>query len=170
MNGDNFKKIFKGGESIYTTLGSDAVTKSGIGLIAGVFAYLRGEINELLVVLAVFMVCDYVSGTVLALAQGKFSVKKGMLGAVKKLFYLFLVLMGFMIDFLLVKAGAQLGLSISTRGAFGMAINCYLIGTEGLSVIESLAALGLPIPKFLKKALGLIRDGAENIRDENRKE
>lgn len=142
--------------------GVGVATKSVIGTIAYVAGYIKGSFNELLVILAIFMVCDYISGTVLALTRGEFSVKKGLLGATKKLFYIFLVLMGFLLDLLVSVTGEKLGLSIETMGALGMAINCYLIGTEGLSILESLVTMGLPVPDFLKKALGIIKDKAED--------
>ena len=143
--------------------GTTIATKSIIATIAYVSGYIKGSFNELLVVLAIFMVCDYISGTALALTKGEFSVKKGLLGAMKKLLYLFLVLMGFLVDLLITSAGARLGLSLATNGAFGLAINCYLIGTEGLSIIESLVAIGLPVPKFMKKAMGIIKETGENF-------
>lgn len=142
---------------------TNVAAKSVIGTVMCVISYLRGEFNELLIVLAVFIVCDYICGVTLALVKGRFSVKKGMLGAVKKLFYIFLVLMGFMIDLLVALVGERLGLTVATNGAFGMAINCYLIGTEGLSILESLVQLGLPVPNFMKKALGLIKDSGEDV-------
>ena len=141
--------------------GTGIAAKSVIGTIAYVAGYIKGSFNELLVILAIFMVCDYISGTVLALTRGEFSVKKGLLGATKKLFYIFLVLMGFLLDLLVSVTGEKLGISIETMGALGMAINCYLIGTEGLSILESLVAMGLPVPEFLKKALGIIKDSGE---------
>ena len=142
--------------------GVSIATKSVIGTIAYVAGYIKGSFNELLVILAIFMVCDYISGTVLALTRGEFSVKKGLLGATKKLFYIFLVLMGFLLDLLVSVTGEKLGFSIETMGALGMAINCYLIGTEGLSILESLVAMGLPVPEFLKKALGIIKDSGKD--------
>ena len=138
-------------------------TKSVIGTLAYVAGYIKGSFNELLVILAIFIVCDYVTGTVLALARGEFSVRKGLIGAVKKLFYICLVLMGFLIDMFVTNTGARIGLELATNGAFGMAINCYLIGTEGLSVIESLVALGLPVPAFMKKAMGIIKEASEKM-------
>ena len=142
---------------------TNVAAKSVIGTVMCVISYLRGEFNELLIVLAVFIVSDYICGVTLALVKGRFSVKKGMLGAVKKLFYIFLVLMGFMIDLLVALVGERLGLTVATNGAFGMAINCYLIGTEGLSILESLVQLGLPVPNFMKKALGIIKDSGEDV-------
>ncbi len=150
--------------------GATVAAKSVIGTLAYVSGYIKGSFNELLVVLAIFIVCDYISGTVLALSKGEFSVRKGLLGAVKKLFYIFLVLMGFLIDMLVTTAGARLGLSLVTNGAFGLAINCYLIGTEGLSILESLVALGLPVPDFLKKALGIIKENGETLKVKSEEE
>ena len=137
--------------------------KSAIATLVYVAGFIKGSFNELLVVLAIFIVCDYITGTVLALTKGEFSVKKGLLGAVKKLFYLFLVLMGFLVDLLITIVGARMGLALATNGAFGIAINCYLIGTEGLSILESLVGLGLPVPGFMKKAMGIIKDSGENV-------
>lgn len=142
---------------------STVAAKSIIATIIGVAGYIKGSFNELFVVLAIFMVCDYVSGTALALVKGEFSVKKGLLGAMKKLLYLFVILMGFSLDLLISVAGERMGLSLATNGVFGLAINCYLIGTEGLSIIKSLTALGLPVPKFMKKAMGLIKKSGEKI-------
>ena len=150
--------------------GTAITAKSVIGTTVGVLGYIKGSFNELIVVLANFIVCDYIIGTVLALTKGRFSVSVGLTGAMKKLFYAFLVLMGFMIDFMVCTAGARLGLAIATNGAFGMAITCYLIGTEGLSIMESLAELGLPVPTFMKKALGVIKETGENATDINSKD
>ncbi len=144
--------------------GVNIAAKSIIGTIAYVAGYIKGSFNELLVILAIFMVCDYISGTVLAVARNEFSVKKGLYGAIKKLFYVFLVLMGFLLDMFVTITGTRLGLSFETKGALGMAINCYLIGTEGLSIVESLVAMGLPVPEFLKKALGIIKNKSEKTK------
>ena len=143
--------------------GTTLAAKSVIAAIVGVTGYIKGNFNELLVVLAIFIVCDYISGVVLALTKGEFSVKKGLYGALKKLFYLFLVLMGFLVDLLITIIGSRMGLALATNGAFGIAINCYLIGTEGISILESLVSLGLPVPAFMKKAMGLIKDSGEKV-------
>ena len=143
--------------------GATIATKSLIATLAYVFGYIKGSFNELLIVLAIFIVCDYICGTALALTKSEFSVKKGLYGAMKKLFYLFLVLMAFLVDLLVTTVGAKMGLALSTNGTFGMAINCYLIGTEGLSILKSLVALGLPVPKFLKKAMGIIKETGEKV-------
>ncbi|MDP4117965.1 MAG: phage holin family protein [Bacillota bacterium] len=152
--------------------GTTIATKSVIATVVGVFGYLKGSVNELFVVLALFIICDYISGTVLALTQGKFSAKTGVYGAVKKVFYVLLVFIGFLIDLLVANVGNRLGFVITTNGAFGIAITCYLVGTEGLSILESLALMGLPVPDFMKKALGIILDKSKNLsglEDENKK-
>ncbi len=151
----------KGGHFLES--GATVAAKSVLGTVFGVLGYIKGSFNELLVVLAIFIVCDYISGTVLALTKGEFSVKTGMKGALKKLFYIFLVLMGFLIDLMVSSVGLRLGFALATNGAFGMAITCYLVGTEGLSILESLAYLGLPVPGFMKKALGIIKETGENV-------
>lgn len=137
-------------------------TKTAIGAITAVFGYLSGCLNELLVVLAILMVFDYILGTVAGLLTEGFNKEKGIKGIIKKIGYLFLVTLGFLVDFTLSFIGKSAGGNINTNGMFGYAVTCYLIGTEGLSCLKALNILGLPVPEFLSKAFGGIKDSAES--------
>jgi len=44
---------------------------------------------------------------------------------------------------------------------FGIATTLWLIGTEGMSIIENLGVIGVPIPKFLKPAFSKLKNQAE---------
>lgn len=135
--------------------------KSLFAVVLGVFAYLRGALNELLVVLAMFMLADYIIGVTSALLQGAFTVRKGISGAVKKACYLLLVLIGFLLDYAIGYIGAHTGIQIETSGMFGYTIMCYLIGTEGLSCLRGLGRMGLRVPKFFLKGFGLLQSAAD---------
>jgi toxin secretion/phage lysis holin len=133
-------------------------TKILIGAIVGVGAYLANCINSVLVVLAILLVMDYIAGVALALMQGTFDTRKGVQGVIKKIFYIFLVLLGFLLDFVITTTAGDIGLGFATGGLFGVAVTLYLIGNEGLSIMESLVGIGLPVPPFLQKAFGYVKD------------
>jgi len=138
----------------------NATTKGLIGAIVGVGAYLANRIDAVLVVLAIFLILDYIAGVTLALMQEEFDKKKGVQGTVKKLFYIVLVLLGFLLDFVISTVSQDAGLAFSTGGFLGLAVTLYLIGNEGLSILESLVGMGLPVPPFLQKAFGYMKDSS----------
>lgn len=142
---------------------NNTATKGFIGAVAGVIAYLANRIDAVLVVLAIFLVLDYIAGVTLALMQGQFDKKKGVQGAIKKLFYIVLVLLGFLLDFVISTVSQDAGLAFSTGGFLGLAVTLYLIGNEGLSILESLVGIGLPVPQFLQKAFGYMKDSSGKI-------
>ena len=141
----------------------NATTKGLVGAIIGLGAYLANRIDAVLVVLAIFLILDYIAGVTLALLQGKFDKKKGVQGAIKKLFYIVLVLIGFLLDFVISTVAQDAGLAFTTGGVLGLAVTLYLIGNEGLSILESLVGIGLPVPPFLQKAFGYVKDGSGKL-------
>ena len=141
----------------------NATTKGLVGAIIGLGAYLANRIDAVLVVLAIFLILDYIAGVTLALLQGKFDKKKGVQGAIKKLFYIMLVLIGFLLDFVISTVAQDAGLAFTTGGVLGLAVTLYLIGNEGLSILESLVGIGLPVPPFLQKAFGYVKDGSGKL-------
>ena len=145
--------------------------KTIIGAVVIVIAYLCKSFNELLVVLGFIIISDYILGTMTALIKGQWSYKKGIAGAIKKLGCIFLVMIAFLLDLTITYLTDTVGLSLPLHGIFGLAITCYLIGTEGLSCLRTLAVLGLPIPSMMKKAFGLLSDTAVNLekRQKNKK-
>ncbi len=138
-----------------------ATAKSLFAVVLGVLAYLRGALNELLVVLAMFMLADYLIGVTGALMQGEFSVRRGVTGAVKKACYLVLVVIGFLLDYAISSVGIHTGIQIETSGMFGYTIMCYLIGTEGLSCLRGLGRMGVRVPNFFLKGFGLLQSAAD---------
>lgn len=141
----------------------NAATKGFMGVIAGVFGYLAGSFNALLVVLGILMIADYVTGVTVALKNKEFDKEKGLWGAVKKLFYVMIVLVGFLADYTIMDTAARAGFEFSTGGLLGIAVTLYLIGNEGLSITENWVVLGLPVPPFLRTAFGYMKDQSGRI-------
>ena len=123
--------------------------KGTIAAVTGVIAYLAGCLNELVIILVILMIFDYITGVMAAFVRKDLASWKGVVGILKKVSFMLLVTLGFLLDFIISylmqeKAGA----TFSTGGMFGIATTLWLIGTEGMSIIENLGVIGVPIPKF----------------------
>lgn len=117
---------------------------SGIGTT---FIYLLGGWDVALYCLLIAIALDYVSGLMKAYTSKTLSSRIGFRGILKKLGILVLVMVGVLVD----KATGE-------SGAVRTLVIYYFVANEGLSVIENLGEAGIPIPKFLKKALKALKD------------
>lgn len=146
----------------------ETTVKGTIAAATGVFAYLAGCMSELVVALVMLMIFDYITGVMAAFVRKDLASWKGVIGILKKVSFMLLVTLGFLLDFIISylvqeKAGA----TFSTGGIFGIATTLWLIGTEGMSIIENLGAIGVPIPKFLKPAFSKLKNQAEEAGGKN---
>lgn len=158
-----FKEKVYGGAFMYS-LTQAFSTKTFIGALVVVIAYVSKSMNEVFVILAAFMVLDYITGIVSGLLKnGGFNYRKGIKGIVKKVMYLILILVSILIEFLIEYLTTDAGIYVYVENSLTMAMYIYLIGTEGLSIIQNLIILGIPIPKFMIKLFGLIRDESGNL-------
>lgn len=144
--------------------------KGTLGALGAVIGYLAGCFNEMLVILAMAMILDYVIATLEALINGNWCKKTAIQGAIKKIGYMFCILLGFMIDYSVMWTSGNLNVPFNTKGFFGMAVTCYFFGAEGLSILKHLINLGVPVPPFLDKALGKIQHTAEVMLEDATKE
>ncbi len=139
-------------------------TKTFIGSLVVVISYISHAMDEVFIILAAFMVLDYLTGVLCGLFKnGGFNYRKGIKGIVKKLMYLVLILVTILLEFLIEYLTLNAGIIIQIDGAIAMAMYIYLIGTEGLSIIQNLIILGIPVPPFMIKLFGLIRDESGNL-------
>lgn len=139
-------------------------TKTLIGGIVVVISYISKSLDEVFVVWAAFMIIDYFTGILCGMFKnGGFSYKKAMKGIIKKLMFLVLILVAILIEFLIDYLTKSAGLVLHMEGAISSAMYIYLIGTEGLSIIQNLIILGIPVPPFMIKLFGLIQDESGNL-------
>ena len=111
--------------------------------IGGWIGYALGGKDGMLTALIVFMVVDYCTGVMCAVADRKLSSAVGFRGICKKVMILMLVGAAYVLDQHVIQGGS----------ALRTAVISYMIANEGLSVLENAAHLGLPIPEPLKNAL-----------------
>ncbi|MGG3642048.1 phage holin family protein [Bacillus gobiensis] len=124
-----------------------AITGGGVSSIA----YLLGGIDNLLIAFVILMTLDYLTGIAAAFYDKKVSSKSAIRGLMKK---------GAM--FSLVIVATQLDIILGNEGQFvRYAILMFLIGTEGISLIENLGRLDIKVPKILSDRFSQLKDDHE---------
>ena len=129
---------------------SRVVRMLGAG-IASIATFLFGAPDIWLMTLLAFVVIDYGSGLTAAYMRNELSSKVGFRGILKKMMYFFVVAVAHCVDAATGAGGVLQNLSIG-----------FLIANEGISILESCAKCGIPIPDKLLCALAQIKgDDAE---------
>ncbi len=125
--------------------------KLAIAGAGGIFAYLFGPWDALIIALVIFVVADYITGIAKAAVHGKLSSAVGFKGLLKKVMIFVLVMVGTVVDMAIPAA----------NHAIRSAVIMFYIANEGLSILENAGQLGLPLPKALKNALEKIKEHTE---------
>lgn len=124
------------------------IFNSIIASMGTLFTWLFGAWDLMFKVLASFMIIDYATGVLVAFIEGTVDSKKGFKGIVKKVLMLIILIVGVLLDRLL-----------GTEWLFRTATCYFLIGNEGLSILENVAKTGLPLPEKLKEGLLQLKEG-----------
>ncbi len=119
--------------------------------IGGWLGYFLGGCDGLIVTLLVFVVLDYITGIMCAIADHKLSSSVGFKGICRKVIIFALVGVGHMLDATI----------IGTGNILRTAVIFFYLSNEGVSLIENAAHLGLPVPEKLKLVLEQLHDRAE---------
>ena len=125
--------------------------------VGGWLGYFLGGCDGLLYTLLAFVVLDYVTGIMCAVADQKLSSAVGFRGIFRKILIFALVGVGHLLD-------------VQVLGAVGVlrtAVIFFYLSNEGVSLIENAAHLGLPIPAKLKAVLEQLHDRAEKDGENN---
>ena len=119
-----------------------------ITVIGGWLGYFLGGLDGLMIALVIFVVLDYVTGIMCAIADKKLSSSVGFKGICRKVLIFLLVGVAHIVDLHVVGSGSAL------RGA----VVCFYLSNEGVSMLENAAHLGLPVPEKLKVILEQLHD------------
>ncbi len=102
------------------------------GAVGAVLGFMYGEVNGLFRALIAFMILDYVSGVLAAIAEKKLSSAVGFKGIAKKLLILVFLSVGHIAD-TYVLGGVPVAMT---------AVMLFYIANEGISIVENASALG----------------------------
>ena len=123
--------------------------------VGGWLGYFLGGCDGLLYALLAFVVMDYITGIMCAVADKKLSSAVGFKGICRKVLIFALVGIGHLLDTQVIGSGSVLR----------TAIIFFYISNEGLSLVENAAYRGWPIPVKLRKVLEQLHDRSEKEDD-----
>lgn len=119
--------------------------------VGGWLGWFLGGCDGLLYALIAFVVIDYFTGVMCAIADKKLSSATGFKGICRKVLIFLLVGIAHILDVNIIGSGSVL----RTAAVF------FYISNEGVSIMENAAHLGLPVPVKLKEVLEQLHDRAE---------
>ncbi len=114
-----------------------------VAILATFFTYLFGSWDLALQVLIVFMILNYGTGVLYAYLIGQLSSEVGFKGLVKKCMILVVLIIGVMLD-RIVGNGTWV---------FRTLVAYFYIANEGISLLENVGNIGIPIPNKIRNAL-----------------
>lgn len=121
------------------------------GILIAILSYLIGGWDTTMRVLLILMSLDVMSGMYKALITGMFQSKEFRQGLLTKSGFFLVLILAYQMDLMMDNAEPV----IRTITAM------FYIGVEGTSLLENLGAIGVPIPKFIRKRLKVFQDNAD---------
>ena len=116
-----------------------------INLIGSIFIFLVGGLDNLFIALLIFITLDYLTGIIKSIYKKKLNSKLGLKGILKKLGYIFIVVVATLFDYLI--------------GDNSSAIRSLVfISNEAISILENWGAMGLPLPNKIFQVFESLKD------------
>lgn len=122
-----------------------------VGGIVTAFSAFLGGLDGVIYTLIGFMSIDYITGVMSAAKCKRLSSEVGFWGLVKKVCMIALVGIANLVDVSVIGSG----------NALRTCVVLYLIGNEGLSLLENMTRLGVPFPKKLIDMLAQLKNDNE---------
>ena len=118
-----------------------------VGVGGGLASFLFGGWSALIQTLVLFIVLDYIFAVLVAATHGKLSSKIGFKGIAKKVAILVLVAVAHQID------------NITGDNSFVRdSVIFFFLANELISLLETCAKTGIPIPDAITKMVGVLKD------------
>lgn len=143
-----------------------------LSAIGGAIASFFVNMPPLVWILLAVMTMDFITGLICGAMGRSKKTENGYLashaafeGLMRKVLIIFVVLLAAALDFAVSK-----GAGIQFEAVMG-ATCLWFIASEGLSILENCASMGVPVPKILLKLLEIMKqkgDGPEEAPEENK--
>nr|DAW65140.1 MAG TPA: holin [Caudoviricetes sp.] len=122
------------------------MTRFDFSLVAGsiltFLSYMLGGFDSSLQTIFIFIILDFITGILKAYKNKELSSLKCFYGIVRKMLYFILIIVAVHVDKL-----------VETNNVFRTCVIYMLIANEGISILENLGKMGVPIPKKLLEKL-----------------
>ena len=120
--------------------------------LGGFVGWFLGGADGFLYALMAFVIIDYITGILCAVADKSLSSEVGFKGICRKVLIFALVGIGNIVDIYVM----------GEAGILRTAVIFFYLSNEGVSLLENSAHLGLPIPEKLKTVLSQLHHREEN--------
>lgn len=118
-----------------------------LSVILTTFIYLLGGVDVALQCLLIMIILDYISGIASAIYNKNLDSKVGLKGILKKFMYLLIVCVSVIIDKI-----------VGNTGAVRTLVIYFFVANDGLSIIENMGKMGIPLPKKLIDTLNQLKN------------
>lgn len=135
------------------------------GTIGTALSYGLGEHWFLFVAFLILNIIDYITGCLKARINGKSSSVKGVTGALKKLGYWLMILVGYIASAVFIEIGEVINVDLSITSMIGLFILATLIINEIRSIIENFVGAGYKVPNVLIKGLEIANNALNDKGD-----
>lgn len=129
----------------------EKIFNSIVAVVATFLTYLFGGWDMAIIVLIAFMTLDYVTGVLYAFLQKTLDYEIGFKGLIKKFMILVVLIVAVLLD-RMINNGTWV---------FRTLVCYFYIANEGISLLENISNLGVPIPSKLKEALAQLNEEEE---------
>ncbi|MGE7843815.1 phage holin family protein [Lysinibacillus sp. NPDC093712] len=136
-------------------LETNTLWSSLVGGITALIAYLIGGVDELVTSLTILMAIDLTLGVMVGWIIKDIDSRKTFKGLLKKTAMILMVI-----------AAVQLDNATESGDFMRNAMILFLIGMEGISIIENLGKLGIRVPKFLANAFAQLKKDNDDKKDD----
>lgn len=117
-------------------------------ILGGFCGFFFGGLDALVIAIIVFIIVDYITGVLCAVYNKKLNSSTGFRGLLRKAVILIVISVGHMADFYLFGNGEVI------RNACIF----FYISNEGISILENVVAMNVPVPKMLREVLEQINE------------
>lgn len=136
-----------------------SIIQTAAAILGALTGFLFGDCDGVFIALLCFVVIDYITGVIHAAVTRTVSSKTGFKGLLKKFLILLIVSVGHLVDVYLIGSGTMI------RDACCL----FYISNEGISILENVIAMGVPVPEKLRVILEQL-DKKEEINNDRSSE
>lgn len=120
---------------------------NAISIILTTFVYLVGGIDIGMKSLLIVIVIDYITGVISAIYNKKLNSTIGLKGILKKFSYLIIVSLSVILDRI-----------VGDTGSIRTIVIYFFVANDGISIVENIGKMGVPLPKKLTEVLEQLRN------------
>ena len=120
---------------------------NAISVVLTTFVYLVGGIDIAMKSLLIVIVIDYITGVMSAIYNKNLNSTIGLKGILKKFSYLIIVSLSVILDRI-----------VGDTGAIRTLVIYFFVANDGISIVENIGKMGVPLPKKLTEVLEQLRN------------